>query len=476
MNINNLSVRTLSGGEFAISPEQLKIFRNRLRGPLYLPGEPAYEQSRTVWNAMIDRKPALVVRCLGVADVIEAVRFAHQNDLLMCIKGGGHNIAGLAVADDALMLDMSLMRGAWVEPSKKIVHAHAGCLLGDVDRETQTHGLSTVLGFVSLTGIAGLTLGGGFGWLTRRWGWTVDNVVGMDVVTAEGTLVKASSEENPDLFWALRGGGGNFGVVTGIDYTLYPIGPTVIGGFIAWPARDAPSVYALYKEISEKSPPELTLALNLRQAPPVPWIAREYHGRPVVMIGACYSGKTETGAKLVDQLRSFNHPVGDSIVPQSYNQLQTVLDTTQPHGRRNYWKSENLAALDPEFGDRLIEATDTIPSPYSSIILMQVDGKLNEYPENHSPIGNRDAHQVLLLAGSWENSHADNENLAWVRYNWKEAKPYTTGGTYLNFLSEDDGEDRLHAALRGRMDRLSAIKKRWDPDNMFRTNHNILPV
>jgi FAD/FMN-containing dehydrogenase len=222
----------LDGGDCNLTSEALEILRLRLRVPVYAPGKVAYDQSLTIWNAMIDRKPALVVRCLGIADVMECVRFAREYNFLLCIKGGGHNIAGLAVADDMFMLDMSLMRGAWVDPQHKLVHAQAGCLLGDVDRETQVYGLSTVLGFISLTGIAGLTLGGGFGYLTRRWGWTVDSVVGMDVVTTEGKLVRASNDENPDLFWALRGGGGNFGVVTGIDYALYPIGPQVISGFV----------------------------------------------------------------------------------------------------------------------------------------------------------------------------------------------------------------------------------------------------
>jgi FAD/FMN-containing dehydrogenase len=217
------------------------------------PGTADYEESRTVWNGMIDRKPAAVARCLGVADVIECVRFARESNLLLCIKGGGHNIAGLAAADGALMLDMSLMRGVWVDAQRKVAHAQAGCLLGDVDRETQVHGLAAVLGFVSLTGIAGLTLGGGFGYLTRRWGWTADNVVGMDVVIADARLVRASSEENADLFWGLRGGGGNFGVVTGIDYMLYPVGPEIMGGMVAWPASDAPRVLELYQTLAEQA-------------------------------------------------------------------------------------------------------------------------------------------------------------------------------------------------------------------------------
>src|SRR5512135_253922 len=282
---------------------------------------------------MIDRRPAIVARCLGTADVIASVRFARENELLLSIKGGGHNIAGLATADGALMLDMSLMRGVWVDPQGKIAHAQAGCLIGDVDRETQVHGLATVLGFVSATGITGLTLGGGFGYLTRRWGWTSDNVLGMDLVTADGRCVRASAEENPDLFWGLRGGGGNFGVVTGIDYALHAVGPEVVGGLVAWPASEAPRVLDLYRRLAEKAPPELTLVVLLRPAPPAPWLPKEVHGKHIVAILACHSGPPEDGEKAVAPIRSHGKPVGDVLVRRPYVQLQSLLDGTQPKGR-----------------------------------------------------------------------------------------------------------------------------------------------
>ena len=298
---------TTEGREIDLKQDTFDGLKMRLRGPVFLPGDVGYEESRTVWNAMIDRKPAAVARCLGIADVIACVQFARENDLLLCIKGGGHNIAGLATADGALMLDMSLMRGVWVDPQRKVAHAQAGCLLGDVDRETQVHGLAAVLGFVSLTGIAGLTLGGGFGYLTRRWGWTSDNVVGMDVVTADARLVRASSDENADLFWGLRGGGGNFGVVTGIDYALYPVGPEVVGGVVAWPASEAPKVLELYRTLAEQAPPELTLVALMRPAPPAPWLPKDMHGKPIVALLACYSGRPEEGEKAVAPIKSFGN-------------------------------------------------------------------------------------------------------------------------------------------------------------------------
>jgi FAD/FMN-containing dehydrogenase len=279
-----MKAKTTDGREIDLNQETLNGLKMRLKGSVLLPGDAGYEESRTVWNAMIDKKPAVVVRCLGSADVIACVKFARDNDILLCIRGGGHNIAGLATADGALMIDMSLMRGVWVDPQKKVAHAQGGCLLGDVDRETQVHGLATVLGFVSLTGIAGLTLGGGFGYLTRRWGWTSDNVVSMEVVTADAQLVRAGSDENTDLFWGLRGGGGNFGVVTSIDYALYPVGPEVVGGMVAWPASEAPRVLELYRTLAEKAPAELTLVALMRMAPPAPWLPKEVHGKPIVAI------------------------------------------------------------------------------------------------------------------------------------------------------------------------------------------------
>jgi FAD/FMN-containing dehydrogenase len=424
---------------------------------------------------MIDKRPALIARCLGVVDVIASVQFAREHNLLLCIKGGGHNIAGLATADGALMLDMSLMRGVWVDTERNIARAQAGCLLGDVDRETQVHGLAAVLGFVSQTGIAGLTLGGGFGYLTRRWGWTADNVVGMDVVTADGRLVRASDDENPDLFWGLRGGGGNFGVVTGIDYRLYPVGPEVIGGVVAWPQSEAPRVLGLYRKLAEESPRELTLVSMMRPAPPAPWLPPEWHGKPIIGLLACYTGDPAEGEKLVASMKSFGNPIGDMMIRRPYTQLQSLLDGTQPKGRRYYWKSEYLASIDPELCEGAINHAAKIPSPHSAVIFFQISGALNELPENHSPAGNRDARYVLNLAGSWEKAEDDGTNIDWAREAWSDLRRFSTGGNYINFLTEDEGAERVQAALGGALERLTETKSKWDPDNIFRTNRNIAP-
>ena len=471
-----MRIRTTEGREAELKQDALDGLRLRHRGPLLLPGEAGYEDARTVWNAMIDRKPALVARCRGASDVIACVQFARDNDMLLSIKGGGHNIAGLAAADGALMLDMSLMRGVWVDSRSKVAHAQAGCLLSDVDRETQVHGLAGVLGFVSATGIAGLTLGGGFGYLTRRWGWTADNVLGMDVVTADARLVRASKEENADLFWGLRGGGGNFGVVTGIDYALYPVGPEIVGGVVAWPAREAPGVLELYRTLAEKSPVELTLVALMRPAPPAPWLPKEWHGKPIVALLACYSGKPEEGEKLVAPIKAFGKPIGDVLVRRPYAQMQALLDATQPKGRRYYWKSEYLPRIEPALCEKAAAHAAALRSPHSAVILFQIGGALNKLEEGHSPAGNRDARYVLNITSAWEEAEDDPGNIEWTRQAWEDLKRYSTGGNYVNFLTEDETPERVAAALGKGMGRLAEVKGKWDPKNMFRTNRNIKPA
>lgn len=471
-----MRLTTTEGREIDLKQEKFDGLKTRLRGPAFVPGELGYDESRTLWNAMIGKRPAAVVRCHGTADVIACVQFARENDILLCVKGGGHNIAGLAAADGALMLDMSLLRGVWVDPQRKVAHAQAGCLLGDVDRETQVHGLAAVLGFVSATGIAGLTLGGGFGYLTRRWGWTSDTVVGLNVVTANGQLVRASDHENADLFWGLRGGGGNFGVVTGIDYALYPVGPEVVGGVVAWPASEAPEVLALYRTLAKTAPRELTLVALMRPAPPAPWLPKDMHGKPIVALLACYSGSPAEGEKAVASIKAFGKPIGDVLVRRPYTQMQSLLDATQPKGRRYYWKSEYLPSIEPALCIKVIEHAARIRSPHSAVILFQIEGALNQVEDQHSAVGNRDARYVLNITSSWERADEDTGNIQWARDAWTDMKSFSTGGTYVNFLTEDEGPERTKAALGGALDRLAAVKAKWDPQNTFRTNRNIKPV
>jgi FAD/FMN-containing dehydrogenase len=454
----------------------IDTFRARLRGGLHLPGTPGYEESRTLWNGMIDRRPALVVRCLGVADVIAGIAFAREHRLLLSMKGGGHNIAGLACWDGCLMLDLSAMRGVWVDAPNRIAHAQAGCLLGDVDRETQVHGLAAVLGFVSATGIAGLTLGGGFGYLTRRFGWTTDNVTGFEMVTADGRVVRASGSDNPELFWALRGGGGNFGVVTAIDYRLHPVGPTITGGVIAWSADKTPAVLDLFRDLYETGPAELTCAVMLRKAPGAPWIQAEAHGKPMVGLVVCHSGSVEAGEALAARMQAIGPTIGDIVQARPYAQQQGLLDATQPKGRRYYWKSEYLSKLEPALLSGMIEHAQSIPSPLSAVILFAIGGELNRLPADHSPVGNRDAAVVLNITSQWEKAEDDTANIEWTRNAWKDLRRFSTGGTYINFLTDDEPGERIQAAYGGNLERLAQVKAQWDPDNLFRTNKNIAPA
>jgi len=471
-----MKLLTLNHDQITLDPEAVEAFKIRHRGPLIGPGSSEYDECRSVWNAMIDRKPGLIARCLGVSDVVEAVSFAREHNLLLSIKSGGHNIAGLAVADGAFMLDLSLMRGVWVDPERKIARAQGGCLLGDIDRETQLHGLAAVLGFVSQTGTAGLTLGGGFGYLTRRFGWTTDNVTAMELVTADGELVRASAGENAELFWGTRGGGGNFGVVTGIDYKLYPVGPEIMGGIVAYHASDAPEVVKFYREFAEQAPPELTLVCLMRLAPPAPWLPSDVHGKPIVAILACYTGDQGKAADVVAPIKNFGNPVADILMPRPYVQQQSLLDATQPKGRRYYWKSEYLSELPDKLQDVCIAHAEKICSPHSAVILFQLGGALNDLPEDHSPVGNRDTRYVLNIAGSWDEAADDDKNITWARAAWEDMREFSTGGTYVNFLTEDESRERVETSLGSGLQRLSEIKSKWDPDNFFRTNRNIKPA
>jgi len=458
-----------------LSPERITDLRARLRGPLLQPEDPGYEDSRTIWNAMIDRRPAAVVRCLGTADVVTCVDFARDNGVPFTIKGGGHNIAGLSVSDGSLMLDMSLMRGVWVDTAARVAHAQAGCLLGDVDRETQLHGLAAVLGFVSNTGIAGLTLGGGFGYLTRGHGWTSDNVRSMTVVTAAGKIVRASESENADLFWGLRGGGGNFGVVTDFEYELYPVGPQVLGGAIAWRGEDTDAVLEKMRELTMDAPPELTMAAVLRKAPPAPWLPAEIHGKDVAVVVACSTGDGQEARKRVAALKAFGKPVGDVVQDRPYVTQQSLLDATQPKGRRYYWKSEYLQGIDPAILPILKEYAADLPSPHSAVILFPLDGPLNSLPDDHSAVGNRTTGAVLNITASWDEAKDDAKNIDWARRAWQAMRKFSTGGTYINFLTEEEGGDRIQAAFGANYERLIDIKTKWDPTNLFRFNKNIAP-
>jgi FAD/FMN-containing dehydrogenase len=473
--VHAVNIQTLDRRELDLPTETVNAFRARLRGPLLVPGDSGYDDSRTVWNAMIDRRPALVARCLGVADIVAGVSFAREHGLLLSIKGGGHNIAGLATCDGGLMLDMSLMRGVWVDPAARVARVQPGCLLGDVDRETQVRGLATALGFVSATGATGLTLGGGFGYLTPRFGWTSDCVTAMEIVAPDGRTVRASETENPELFWALRGGGGNFGVVSGIEYRLFPVGPEIIGGAIAWRGDRAPQALELLERVMKDAPPELGIAAVLRPAPPAPWLNPAVHGKPIIVFAICYTGAPEHAERLLAPIKAFGDPVGDIVQRRPYTTQQALLDATQPKGRRYYWKSEYLPGLSQALFSKVVEHAGRISSPHSGVVLFPIGGEIHKLPNDHSAVGNRDARWVVNLTASWEKADQDAEQIEWARSAWRDVRPLSTGGTYINFLTADEGDDRIQAAYGANLARLAEVKRRWDPENMLRMNKNIPP-
>jgi hypothetical protein len=469
-----LALKVADGGVVQVSPEILRAFKAGFAGPVLGPDDAAFDETRQVWNAMINRRPGLILRCSGTADIVQAVRFARQHQFLISVRGGGHNIAGLAVCEGGLMIDLSLMKGVSVDPVARTARAQPGCTLGNLDRETQLHGLAAVLGFVSATGIAGLTVGSGFGYLTRQYGWTCDNLVSMDVVTADGRLLRTSSDENADLFWALRGGGGNFGIVTSFEYRLFPVGPEILGGAIAWRAEDATDVLNFYRQFTATAPRASTCVAVLRIAPPAPWLPREIHGQPIVAIFVCHSGSLEAGEAIMAPLRSFGRPVADIITRRPYTQMQSLFDVTQPKGRRYDQKSHYLARIEAKAVDVLVAHATRLVSPHSAIVLFHLQGALGELPAEHSPAGNRDAAFVLNITSAWEHAADDAANLRWAREGFEATQGFSTGGSCINVLTEEEGCQRIEAAYgKPILARLAALKKKYDPDNLFRNTRNI---
>ena len=468
-------MRDLDGKPISLPANDVEAFASRLRGDLLTPDSAGYDDARSIWNAMIDRRPALIARCANTADVVASVNFAREHGLLNSVRSGGHNIAGQAVCDDGLMIDLSQLNAVMVDPAAGIARAQAGCTLGDIDRETQAHSLAAVLGFVSTTGAAGVTLGGGFGYMTRKYGWTCDNLRSMQVVTAEGKIVTASDDENADLFWALRGGGGNFGIVTGFEHRAYPVGPEIYSGPIAWRGEDAADVIEFIRTFAADAPPELTCVVGLRLAPPAPWLPAEMHGKPITLVIACHTGSVEQAERDLAPLEAFGSPVGSAIGLKPYTAQQSMLDPTQPAGRRYYCKSDYLPEIASGADPVLLEHFEKIASPHSAILLFQLHGKLNTLPEDHCAAGARDTRWIVNIAGSWESPDDDATNVAWARDCWEAMRPFSTGSAYINFMTEDETDERTKQGYGKNHARLQEIKGKWDPGNLFRHNKNIAP-
>jgi FAD/FMN-containing dehydrogenase len=448
-----------------------------LRGELLLPESPEYDAARRIWNGAIDRRPACIARCRGTADVVEAVRFAREHDLLVAVRAGGHGVGGHAVCDGGMMIDLSAMKGIRVDPMARTARAEAGVLWGELDRETQLHGLATVGGIVTHTGIAGLTLGGGIGWLMRRYGATVDNLLSANLVTADGEVVTASEGHNADLFWGIRGGGGNFGIVTSFKYRLHPVGPIVLAGPIFHRLECAGEVLRFYRDFADDAPDELTTIFELAVAQPLPFLPAEVHGKPIVMIGACYAGPTEKGLEVVRPLKEFGSPIADLLEPMPYLALQSMFDPFVPHGLHRYWKSVELPQLTDGAIDTLVAQASAQTSPRSYCIVLQLGGALSRVDEAATAYGQRDAAYNVAINAVWAPDDTEGErHIAWAREFFDALEPHARGRVYVNFLG-DEGQGRVRAAYGERnYERLARLKRVHDPANFFRLNQNIEPA
>ncbi|MFC7133204.1 MULTISPECIES: FAD-binding oxidoreductase [Salinibaculum] len=454
--------------------EAVAEFAETLRGTLLRPDDEGYDDARDVWNAMIDKHPALIAQCAGTADVISAVTFGREHDLPISVKGGGHNIAGRAVEDDALMIDLSPMNSVRVDPDAKTARVEPGVVLNELDHETQAFGLATPVGYNSTTGIAGLTLGGGWGWLSRKHGLTVDNLLSADVVTAEGELVRASEDENEDLFWGIRGGGGNFGIVTSFEFQLHEVGPEVLSGPIVHPFEDTASVLSEYREFVADAPEEAAVWFVIRHAPPMEVIPEEWHGEKVLILAAFYGGEMSEGEEVLQPLRDIGDPVADGVGPHPYAGWQQAFDGLAPAGNRNYWKSHNFEEMTDGMIETFVEFGETIPSELTEIACAQLGGAINERPVDATAYPHRDAQFVMNLHTQWEDPAQDEECMAWARRMHKAMAPHATGGVYANFVPEEVGDQQ--AAYRENYERLVEVKNEWDPENVFRLNHNVEPT
>jgi FAD/FMN-containing dehydrogenase len=450
-------------------------FKTTLRGPLLRAGDPDYDTARTIWNAMVDRRPGLIARCAGTADVMACVAFARDHGLPLAVRAGGHNIAGSALCDDGLVVDLTGMRSAAVEPDSRRAWVAGGATLADFDHEAQAFGLATPLGINSTTGVAGLTLGGGFGWLSRMYGLSVDNLLSVEIVTADGQRRHVSADRDPDLFWAIRGGGGNFGIVTRFEFALHPVGPEITAGLIVFPFAQAREVLRQYRDFVNIMPDELSVWAVLRKAPPLPFLPAEVHGQEIVALAVFSPLAPDQALPGFAPLRGFGQVVGEHVGAMPYAAWQQIFDPLLAPGARNYWKSHNFRALSDEAVDTVVSYAGKLPSPQCEIFLGLIGGKANVPAPTATAYPHRDVLYAMNVHGRWDDPADDARCIGWSRDFFAAAAPYAAGSVYINFLTQDEGA-RIREAYGPNYDRLVEVKKRYDPQNLFRYNHNIAPA
>jgi FAD/FMN-containing dehydrogenase len=473
--MHSLTYRTLDKDVRQWRQSDVEAFAAQIQGGLLSRGDDGYDKARKVWNATVDRHPALIARCLNDSDVQSAVRFAAAHRMLTSVRGGGHHIAGNAVAEGGLVIDLSGMRSISIDTAKRTARVGAGALLADLDRESQAHGLATPLGINSTTGVAGLTLGGGFGWLTRRHGMTIDNLLNATVVTADGAVRVASATAEPDLFWALRGGGGNFGVVTTFEFQLHPVGPEVYAGLVVYPFAQARQVLRAWRDFTANAPDPLSVWTVLRKAPPLPFLPASAHGTEVVIFPLLYSGDPAEGQRAAAPVLQFGDPIASHLGPAPYAGFQTAFDPLLTPGGRNYWKSNNFAKLSNAAIDVVIAAAGRLPGAECEIFIAQLGGAMARVKPAATAFVGRDAHYIMNVHGRWSDANDDEKVRVWARQAFQEAAPHATGSGYVNFLTDDEAE-RVSASYGSNYPRLQALKQRFDPGNLFRMNLNIAPA
>jgi FAD/FMN-containing dehydrogenase len=463
--------------EAPVDAQALAGLRETIRGPVLTRDDPGYDEARSIWNALIDRRPALIVQCSGAADVVDAVNFAREQGLVLSIKAGGHNVAGNAVNDGGIVLDLLQMRGVHVDPDAQTVRVQGGATWGDLDRETQLFGLAVPGGVVSTTGVAGLTLHGGVGHLRRKHGLSIDNLISVDIVTADGQFRQASASENEDLFWAVRGAGSNFGVVTSFEFQAHPVGPMVFVGAIFYPFEEAKTILPAWRDFMTAAPEELSSLAICWSVPPHPPFPPEIHGTPVVVVAAAYSGSVEDGERVVQPLRELAEPVVDASGPWPWLGLQSGFDAIFPKGELRYWKSRSVTELSDEVIDEIISLASRRPTPLTDIVTWHHGGAMSRVGETETAYGGRDVQFLVTAEASWTDPAQNEEAIAWAREVWDAMERYSTGSVYLNFPGLGEEEDDLaHAGYGANYARLAELKAKYDPENLFRMNINIPPA
>jgi FAD/FMN-containing dehydrogenase len=469
------SLTTLAAGQKTIAAPAIAALAAQLRGRILDASDAAYEDARAIWNGMVDRRPGLIIRCADADDVVSAIRFVGNHGLLVSVRGGGHGIAGNAVCDGGVMIDLSQMKSVRVDAATRRARVEPGATLADLDKETQAFGLAVPTGINSTTGIAGLTLGGGFGWITRKFGLTLDNLLSVEVVTADGELRRASATQNPDLFWALRGGGGNFGVVTAFEFRLHEIGPEVLAGLVVHPFSDAEMVLKDYREALAAAPDELTCWAVMRQAPPLPFLPAQWHGKEVLILAMCYCGGLTEGETATARLRSIGRPIADVVGPAPFAAWQQAFDPLLMPGARNYWKSHDFTDLSDKTLEILTGAARRLPSPECEIFIAHVGGAAGRVAADATAFPQRSSHFVMNVHARWREQGMDQACIGWARELFEAMRPHSAGTAYINFMPADEA-DRVQEAYGASYHRLAALKRRYDPSNLFRMNQNVTPT